>query len=295
MIFDRQAKMAFIILCISLLVCGVGFRAAVKYLNISLQKQPVELREHFATIPRAVGHWKAVGDDVVLDNATVDTLGTTLYLDRTYTRKDSEDQLVVLQVHLAYYTGMIDAVPHVPDRCMEAHGMDQQSLPVNLPLDIDQSNWIRDPNLIHRKSGEPYPTAMYSHHVTGKPIRVRLPLGEVKLRTTLFGIPGDPDGRIYAGYFFIANGITTPNPWGVKRLSFDPRDKYAYYCKMQFTMSGGQELTQEKFRDAVRDATEVLLPRVMACLPDWPSVERLTEDSSEESTQVSPDANEIDP
>ena len=37
---------------------------------------------------------------------------------------------------------MIDAVPHVPDRCLVATGgFDLDQLPENLALNINQSNW----------------------------------------------------------------------------------------------------------------------------------------------------------
>lgn len=272
--FDRKAKAAFVILCISLLVCGLGFRAAVGFLRISLAKRPVELREHFAAVPRSLGQWQAVGEDVVLDTATVESLGTTQYLDRTYVRELGPGKRDIMQLHFAYYTGMIDAVPHVPDRCMEAHGMDQHSLPRNLPLDINYSKWPRNPSTIHKITGEPYPTYMYAHHITGQPIRVHLPIGDLQLRVTEFGDPNNPNAKIFAGYFFIANGATTPIPWGVKRLAFDPRQEYAYYCKVQFTMVGDESLGQSRFLDAASDLTQEMLPRLMYCLPDWAEVER---------------------
>lgn len=281
--FDRQARLAFILLCVALLVCGVGFRAAVQAYNISLQKEEVPLRDHFATLPRTLGDWKAVGEDRVLPEAVVETLGTDKYLDRSYVR-EYKGRPQRIELHIAYYTGMIDAVPHVPDRCMQAAGMIQQTLPANLDLPIDKGQWPRDPNTVNLKTNEPYPTTMFAHHITGRPVRVHLPLGDFQLRTTEFGLPRQPGARVFSGYFFIANGWTTPIPWGVKKLAFDPRDEYAYYCKVQFTMGGDQKLDTETFVAASADLAEALLPRLMRCLPDWAEVERRSESEQEQTT-----------
>jgi hypothetical protein len=82
-----------------------------------------------------------------------------------------------------------------------------------------------------------------------------------------------PDLRVYAGYFFIANGATTASPEAVKLLAFDPTDEYAYYAKVQFTMTGGREFGVEQFIEHVSDLCETLLPEVMRCLPDWAEVQ----------------------
>lgn len=283
--FDRQAKAAFVVLCISLLVCGIGFRAAIAYLNITLKKEPVQLREHFASIPRTLGSWKAVGNDVVLSAETVEELGTKIYLDRRYTHGDSGE---FFDFHLAYYTGMIDAMPHVPDRCMQVHGMEQRAAePTNIPLNFDASVWPVDPVLRHKVLDVPYPTTMFAHHVTGRPVRVHLPIGNYVVRTIEFSDPKNPTSRVWAGYFFIANGRTTPVPWGVKQLAFEPREKHAYYCKVQFVMYGDENLELEAFVDAVSDFTFHLLPRLMQCLPDWAEVERLSDEQSESMSTAS--------
>lgn len=273
--------MAFFVLCISLLVCGVGFRAAIHYLNITLQKEEVPLRDHFATIPRTLGPWRAVGEDGIIPAETVESLGTNQYLNRNYVRELDGDRLA-LNVHLAYYTGMIDTMPHVPDRCLQAAGLEQRSKdPDNIPLPIDVTQWPGDPALLHMQLNVPYPTTMFAHHVTGKPVRVHMPIGDFALRTMEFSDPNQPELRIFAGYFFIANGRTTPVPWQVKALAFDPREKYAYYCKVQFMYWGDQDADQDTFLAATADLTQYMLPRLMQCLPDWAEVERRTIDASD--------------
>ena len=84
-----------------------------------------------------------VGEDIRFDEAGVEALGTDLYLSRTYRHRDSE--LPQVQLHLAYYTGQVDAIPHVPDRCMVAGGyIPLTPEPFTLDVDVDQSSWRVD-------------------------------------------------------------------------------------------------------------------------------------------------------
>jgi len=269
--FDAHAKYAFIAACLALVGSGLGFRVAVSHLNIYLQKEPVHLREHFATIPRSLDSWRAEGQDAQFDAAMLETLGTDVYLDRTYGHVS--DDSVKMSVHLAYYTGMIDAIPHVPDRCMVAGGFDQESRSRNVSLDIDTTMWIDDPEHVNRKSGVPYPLVSFPHRIRGDMVTVRMPLGEFAIRVTEFSHRAAPNGRIFAGFFFIANGHVTANPLDVRALAFDKTDKYAYYCKVQFTMFGDADFDEAAFAAHVSDILTELLPEIMRCLPDWAEVE----------------------
>jgi hypothetical protein len=269
--FDRHAKLAYIVACVALAVSGLGFRVAAHYLDVYLEKKPVELRDKLPNVARTLGDWRKIGLDAKLDAATLESLGTTEYLDRTYALEGGTPE-EAMQVHVAYYTGFIDAVPHVPDRCFEAGGLRKQNLPANYELSIDQSRWREDPDFKH-SSGEPYRLVTYRHPVLPKVVTVRMPVGDFSIRVTEFQKVDQPDLRVYAGYFFIANGATAASPEAVKLLAFDPTDEYAYYAKVQFTMTGGPELGVEQFLDHVADLCQSLLPEVMRCLPDWAEVQ----------------------
>ncbi len=272
MLFDRRAKSAFIIACVTLALCGVGFRSAVGYLNVYLKKEPIELRAHLATIPKTLGRWKAVGEARPVDAAVIETLGTDQFLDRLYVADDASGE-GRLSLHIAYYTGMIDAVPHVPDRCFVAGGWQIQALPHNYPLPIDRSGWREDP------AGSAYPLATFTDRITGRGVTARMPLGDFKLRTTEFLRENSPDERTYAGYFFVANGRVTPTPEGVRRLAFDLSTKFAYYCKVQL-IARGRDLEAEPFVTQAADLLTELLPELMRCLPDWFEVETAAEGTS---------------
>lgn len=270
--FDRSAKIAFIVACLTLIGSGVAFQAAVSKLNIYLRKEPVDLREHFTTIHRHLGKWQAIGSDHQLDSAIIESLGTDIHLDRTYAI-DGDPTNGWLALHMAYYTGMIDAIPHVPDRCMVAGGYDAITLPGYVDLPIDTSSWLIDERYVNQRSGQPYPYAHHRDPVRGNPITVRMPIGDIRLRVTEFRHPDYGDARIYAGFFFIANGHITASPYQVRALAFDRTDKFAYYTKVQFTKVGSADLTRQEYAAMVTDLVEHLLPEIMRCLPDWAEVE----------------------
>ena len=105
----------------------------MRALNVYLKKEPVPLRSHFDSIAATLGAWDMVGESRKFSAEVIEELGTALYLDRRYVDTESPDKRW-MSVHIAYYTGMIDAVPHVPDRCTGATGDGPASrLPVSAP------------------------------------------------------------------------------------------------------------------------------------------------------------------
>ncbi len=270
--FDDRSPVALVALVLVLLAGGVGFRLAAGMLSVYLSKEPVELRAHFDTIPRRLGDWTAEGDSRKFDAAMEEELGTDLYLDRTYVNA-ADPAAPELMLHIAYYTGMIDAVPHVPDRCLVAGGLDAEARPVNLPLAIDTAAWPRSESLVNRASGLPYPVIERLDPVTRRRVSVLMPIGDLQLRTSEFRSARSPGVAIRAGYFFIANGRVAVTPEQVKSLAFQPSERHAYYCKVQ-VLAQGTDLAEAAFVQAAADLIESLLPELMSCLPDWAEIER---------------------
>lgn len=251
---------------------NIGFRSAVRSLNVYLQKEAVPLRSHFDNIPARLGEWELRAEAPKLSAEMVEELGTELYLDRQYQLTGERDP-VWISVHIAYYTGMIDAVPHVPDRCFVAGGLNARSRPRNIPMELSRRGWrVGD----RATDGEPAYTVTFLDAITGAPVSVRMPQGEPKLRVTEFSTNEDPDARIYAGYFFVANGRIAVTPEQVKWIAFQKSQKRAYYCKVQFTAVGGKEFTAEAFTSRSARLTEALLPELMRALPDWTALETLS-------------------
>ena len=273
MTFDGSAKPALVITALTLAVCGIGFRFAARAAEAYFAKNPVELRSPLTNIPKKLGPWRSEGPDARQTAEVEESLGTTLYLDRSYVRGEGRDAIAI-HVHIPYYTGLIDAVPHVPDRCFVAAGLVKQALPANLQLPLDRSAWQPDLERVNLSSGEPYPLLTFPHHVTGQLNTVRMPVGDgFKIRTTEFRDPSHPNHRIYSGYFFIANGRVAHTPEDVRKLAFDLTSRHAYYAKIQFTMYTTRQMETDDFTEAVADFAGELLPELMLCLPDWSEIE----------------------
>jgi len=108
--------------------------------------------------------------------------------------------------------------------------------------------------------------------------KVRLPRDpqDIQLRVSEFaadGIPGVPAGtKLFAGFFFIANGGTTPEAESVRLLAFDLKDEYAYYCKVQFSSSSVS--SAQELGDQASSLLNDILPDLMRCVPDWVEVQR---------------------
>lgn len=272
MIFDRQAKYALLVACLTLLVSSIGFRYAVAALNIYLRKEPVALRGSFATISRTIGQWTQEGEDEQLDEAILMELGTRDTLSRAYAL-NNDPQRSVLTVHIAYYTGLIDAVPHIPDRCFVAGGFEPQSLPEIMPLDATDSRWSPDPGPPNQATGRSYQRMEFRHPFTNALESVRMPLGDLQLRLTRFARKDRPGLRVFGGFFFIANGRAEATPEAIRALAFKPSERHAYYCKVQFGYSA-PDATEERFVELVSDFMRDFLPELMLRLPDWQEVEQ---------------------
>ncbi|MEE2907704.1 MAG: exosortase/archaeosortase family protein [Planctomycetota bacterium] len=276
--FSSRTRLAFVVSVIVLVAGGLVFQFGAQALGVHLQKLPVPPRHSLDSIPYTVGPWVAsrVGERR-MDDAGVEQLGTDLYLTRQYF--NSEDStLPSIQLHLAYYTGHIDTIPHVPDRCMVAGGLTQeQPEPLNFELGINQEQWELDSE--HLLDGEPYRIATIERP-PGQIEMARLPVGPFQLRTTEFGDPNSPNLSVFAGYFFIANGRLTPDPWGVQMLAFKPEDKKAYFCKVQLTTATQEPITMEQFIQLATSFLEHMIPEIARVLPDWVEVSIESEDDS---------------
>jgi len=267
--FMKSAGVGFMVIIALLSTAAVGFQIGVQQLNIYLHKETVYPRRDLSVIPTLAGKWQSIGEDKRMDKAGVEALGTEIYLNRTY--DDQLSSTPAVQLHIAYYTGQIDAVPHVPDRCMVAGGfVPLTAEPINIPFDVGASLWKADPE--YALDETPYPFVTKKNRVTGKDEIIHMPLGEFEIRTTQFSHPQLGDDQVFAGYFFVANGKTTAYPERIRLLAFDPSSKYAYYCKIQLTIRGSQNFTIDDFRILISELLSELMPEIMACLPDWPEV-----------------------
>ena len=274
--FRRSVIAAYCCACAVMLLGAAGFRVAVERLNVFVVKKPVELRGPLATIPPTLGPWRRVGEDTIFGASLVEELGTSQYLDRTYAL-DGDPEKGLASVHVAYYTGAIDDVPHIPERCWDAAGMVMTRPPEVLGLEIDDSAWTLEPELVNLASGEPYRSVEVRHPVTGMIERVYMPVGPIEMTVSEFRPAASNRERQTGGYFFIANGRPTASAFGVRSLAFSLTDEYAYYCKVQVTVrsaaSDDEAEAREQYRAVASEIVTELLPHLMKRLPRWPDYE----------------------
>lgn len=265
--WSRLVSPAFLLSMLTLVVGAIGLRAAVAHKGIYLQKLPITAPDGavFHTLPPSVGVWERVGQDQMLSAEVRAELGTDNYLSRYYRRTDTDEQ-VVLELHCAYYTGMIDPVPHVPERCFVGGGLMPAGAPRVLSVPIDVSRLTPDREADPDVFGGVVYTARASNHLP-----VRMPVGIEKLRMNVSKfVDGRTGGTVYAGYFFITNGGVVPRAGDVRALAFKLTDDYSYYTKVQFTSS-----TVRSAEELVEHAANMLndmLPEIMRRVPDWVEV-----------------------
>lgn len=268
-----SARVAAVAALLVLVTSAAGLETILGQLRLQLRKLPIEAASglKFQSIPKDIAGWETMRDEVMSAEG-MEELGTQNYLTRWYRRVDSEgraaDPPSAMQVHAAYYTGMIDTVPHVPERCMIGGGLEYAgaSRVVKVPLDL--SKLVPDPD-DRPVEGQP---RLLSGRNSRVPFRVRLPRGieNLEMMVTPFK---DAEGRqtLWAGYFFIANGGVVASANDVRLLAFKLKDNYAYYAKVQF-MSGSATSAEELASMAGGFLDEVL-PDLMQCIPDWTEVE----------------------
>lgn len=265
-------------LLVTLILLGLaaaGLTAGLRAADIHLTKRPVypESGLTVQALPRQTAGWEQVGKDRIESAEIQAELGTDNYVSRTYRQKRSGSGAPKrIELHAAYYTGSVDTVPHVPDRCFVGAGIGIDGPTVNVPLRLPDDEWDLDPSprIPDEWRGEIYTLRISndSRNAPGK--RVRLPRRphDLKLRCTEFLTSRGE--RLVAGYFFLANGGHVAGADGVRLLAFDLKNDYAYYIKVQFTsmdVDSAQELA-ELSSDLLSD----LLGELMLCVPDWVDV-----------------------
>jgi hypothetical protein len=274
MLAERSSIRAYFVALVVLALGALSFRLLVAQLNIFLMKERVELRRPLDTVPTKLGRWERIGTDSVFSDTLIEELGTRSYLDRTYAI-NGDPSKGVMHVHVAYYTGTIDAVPHIPERCWAVGGLELTRNSEGASIPVDRAAW--EP--LVREGVEPgkYMVAPIKDPVTADIERVTMPVGDIVATTIEFQDPKQPQDRQVGGYFFIANGTAVSTSYGVRQAAFNLRDRYAYYCKIQLTNRGrvsdpnGSLL--EPFKRDAAELLSTLIPEVMRCLPDWPTYE----------------------
>ncbi|MCC5823805.1 MAG: EpsI family protein [Phycisphaerales bacterium] len=267
-----------------LAVCAVGMGAAIHAAGIHLRKiaiHPPDNRQ-LSAIPAETENWVRMGSDAIESAEVLEVLRTENYLTRSYRRRGTgEDGTnpMVLEFHAAYYTGMIDTVPHVPERCFVGGGLQQARASRVLDLNMPARSWMPDetaPAEFAGRLGRIYTVRLSNNpaHTDAPGRRVRLPRevgpdNPFRIRAAEYLLPNGR--RYFAGYFFIANGGTVPNANDVRTLAFNLTDDYAYYLKVQVNSASVNSV--EELVEEAASLLDELIGEIMRCVPDWIEVE----------------------
>lgn len=277
---------AFFVALAILVISAAGFGTLIEAYGIHLKKEAIYPPggRLVSSLPAETESWVQVGADEQMNAEVLDELGTKNTVSRVYVQKpeamaEGQDEPFVIYLHAAYYTGMIDTVPHVPERCFVGGGMQKSSKSEIMPLPIDMGEWVVDdsvPESLSGPTGEVYTAPTSWRFSDRKGLRVRMPQGvgpghPLRMMTSEFRGQAD-DSALFAGYFFVANGGTVASAEGVRTLAFDLTSDYAYYLKVQSTIRN----IDSKDQHASLSASLIgeLLPEIMRCVPDWVDVER---------------------
>ncbi|MCC5786811.1 MAG: hypothetical protein JJU33_08940 [Phycisphaerales bacterium] len=271
-----------------LVVAAASMRWTISALGVHLQKLPLEVRRPLAEMPTRSPSWESlVGNTIIESPDVVRQLGTENYVTRRV-RKIGASEPTVMDFHAAYYTGMIDTVPHVPERCFVGGGLQQGSSTRTVPIELDLSEhssfWLESQSSsllgdrstperyrpIRREDGtsDVYWIRRSNEHARGGDqwVRVSFDPGDLRLRVTEFTSDSGV-GALFAGYFFIANGGIAPSANQVRQLAFNLDDQYAYYAKVQFTSN--QVSSAEELADLAASYLNENLGEILYSLPDW--------------------------
>ena len=262
-------------------VAAVGLNAATRAMELHFKKQAVDLSvprldDAKQGIPSRLGNWVQVTIDEPLDHGLQEVLGTKEFVFRDYvdsrfvpqsdidwfTDKSSDERRgrlsqiqaqrpeAVIRVAVTYYTGLVDTVPHIPEKCYVADGFVPSVAPDT-----------RSENLGTRPDGSPRTVSYRSLHFED----------------------GTDKGRVDrdVAYLFHVNGRYESSNIGVRRELQDLRQRYGYFAKVEL-MTQAQSRSksspeikaaaQAKSQAAFNDLLTVLLPELERCLPDWNKV-----------------------
>ena len=273
----------FLLVAVILLAGALGLNAATSFLKLHFRKEALPLRGELSLLTKKdLGGWVWVPEQHTLDADLIHALGTDKFVMCTFvdtksqdasgrtvaSKKDVQDlesmsptarmaRLIdfkmkngysVINVAVTYYTGKVDTVPHVPDRCMVADGFQ--------PSTYIEENWIlgRDAKGLERV--------------------VPMRFIDFEDQTTR-----GAQNRCVA-YTFHANGKYIADHNQVRFKLQDLRVKHAYFAKVEVmnqlpSRPGAADSDPMRLKDRQQAAAAMqrflteAMPEVEKLLPDW--------------------------
>ncbi|NBB82112.1 MAG: exosortase-associated EpsI family protein [Alphaproteobacteria bacterium] len=252
-----------------LLISAASLQGVTRWFKLVLIKEPIELRHSLTSMPRRFGDYELVRREPRLPSEMEDALGTDTYITQLYRDRSKalSEPGAVVRLHVPYYTGTIDTVPHVPDRCFVAGGAQPKE------KRIEQVR-VDSPRIAQTDEGD-WQALTVMRHV------VALPGGTIPMTFVRFAYAGEASRGYTVGYFFIANNQYAATPEGVRLKAFNLVDRHAYYCKVELQAGSGARdeegevhlvsgvSTPASAKALMADFLAAALPEIMFCLPDW--------------------------
>jgi len=264
---------SFLVVLLTMVASSVAIPLGIRAIGAVLEKEsiyPADGRLLSQVQPAATPGWQVDGKDIKESAETEAVLGTSNYLTRNY-KRTGKVGLEYLALHAAYYTGRIDTVPHVPERCLVGGGWGIVDGPFTLAVPLDLTRL--SPNPVDPESKQMgYLRSRLSDTSDHPGQYVNMPKGldALKMQVTKFAAPNG--STMYAGYFFVANGSVATTANDVRLKAFDLSSKYAYYMKVQ--ISSLTATSESEMVEQAADLLDEVLPELMRCTPDWLAVER---------------------
>ncbi len=205
-----------------LLVSAVTVNVALDYFRIVLAKAKVPLNMVLDEFPETIGDRFELarmlnsGESLrqgkaVLTSDVIKTLGTEDFITWYFKdkKKSTDKELAYIRVHMAYYTQLLDAAPHVPGNCQLAAGAladSANSKDLDWTIDDPPAGWEQWSTFGVRQDGFAWQSKE----------------GADQTQTVVF-------------YLFIANGEPKLRRLQVITLLSPPWKKYCYYMKIEMT------------------------------------------------------------
>lgn len=257
----------FVAVFVALGAAAVGLNLVTEHLKLHYRKEPLKLRYALdgpSGISSRLGPWIQATRDVPIPSDTEHVLGTNQYVFRWYINTDeigpeaakrfeemSPDERAtelarieqtqpdaVINLGITYYTGLVDTVAHIPDRCMLGNGFEVTEYQIEKDRLLGKYPDGRDRVLTYRLINFDDPT-------------------------------GRGRGTRNVAYLFHVNGRYESDPLGVRWSLQDLRERYGYYAKVELMtidpdLPRALKTMEEFFRQ--------VLPEFERCLPDWRQV-----------------------
>jgi hypothetical protein len=262
-------KPGFLTVVVLLALCAGGLNGVVSALQLNFLKAPVELKKDLTSVPARMGDWVQVSTDEPVNKELEDELGTKMYIFRDYVntklvspadlarfdgKTSSERKIIAAQIQavlpaavlgaaVTYYTGKVDTVAHIPERCYVADGYQYTDTPETMLWDLG-------PGRLGKSPDQPQSIGVrflnFEDQTGAKRVTKRV------------------------AYFFFANGQYESDNLQVRQTLQNLRAKHAFYSKVELmAVVPDHDQCAAVMKDFLRSA----LPEIEKCLPDWNSVE----------------------